>query len=715
MLRPLAVVPRLLVLGACLAPAALAQGAAPAAPSPLVPLAGGSDGLPGLRLQLDPARAAALQSRETVQLTDVTLPTGRTVALDLERVRLGDAGPGLHLDGHPASGLDLDEGVTLWSGTVAGDLASDVYLAFSAHGSRGWIRGDDGLNHLLTDASPAVDARLVTDADLRAQGVVPQFTCETGTRPDLTVPLPQRDVLPVPRGDSAPPVLGLGGGGSGAPLPLRELRVAVETDTQFYDLFGDLDAARTYLTSLLGAVSLRYRDELGLVLSVPYAGLYSGEDPWETAETGGSSISMLFEFLGAWNGQQAPADADVYHFISGAGLGGGVAFTNGVCNGDFGFAVSGNMGGVTPFPFEQGPLNWDFVVVAHEIGHNLGTGHTHDFCPTPLDSCAPEEVFGGCQTEQVCDMGSIMSYCHLCPGGIENIDGTFHPVVRDTIRFFVDNFACLRPYDGALQLDLGNGLEGDGDPRLTITDDLPAGLTLALDGASGPSFGALIWSGEQALLPFLGGVLVPRPDLMRSVAVDADGSTRLVARTPPGQTYPDGMLSYAQMWVADAGAPQGWAATNAVQVEAIIADDPAPPQWIPHPTNGLEYAITTTVGPLLPLREEAREFGGELAVVDSAELNQWILDNFQGSGVFSVFIGLHDLRSEGDFQWFGGTPLGFTNWGENQPNDLDPSGQQAVEFLFFDGSDNGFIAAGQWNDWTEKGWLTNRALMQRAQ
>lgn len=146
---------------------------------------------------------------------------------------------------------------------------------------------------------------------------------------------------------------------------------------------------------------------------------------------------MLNEFVSAWAGN-VPAGAVLGHFISGAGLGGGIAYLGALCDTSqqFCFAVSGNLGGNVPFPITVSPLNWDFMVVAHETGHNFNGPHTHD---VGIDNCAG----GSCITN-----GTIMSYCHQCPGGLSNITTYFDvPVMVPIMSAHASN--CL-PFYSAL-------------------------------------------------------------------------------------------------------------------------------------------------------------------------------------------------------------------------------------------------------------------------
>ena len=64
---------------------------------------------------------------------------------------------------------------------------------------------------------------------------------------------------------------------------------------------------------------------------------------------------------------------------------------------------------------------WDVLVVAHEIGHNFGSLHTHDGYNPKVDECGVEDANGKktCPAELPLEHSStIMSYCHNCIGGV---------------------------------------------------------------------------------------------------------------------------------------------------------------------------------------------------------------------------------------------------------------------------------------------------------
>ena len=117
---------------------------------------------------------------------------------------------------------------------------------------------------------------------------------------------------------------------------------------------------------------------------------------------------------------------------------------------------------------------------------------------------------------------------------------------------------------------LGDGLAGtDGVPRLTGSGPLLAGtnFTVELTDAR-PSTPLVAFLGfQQVSVPLLGGILLPSPDRMVfSFATDLAGELSLSSTWPAG--VPGGTQLFLQFWVPDPVAPQGYATSNAVQLDA---------------------------------------------------------------------------------------------------------------------------------------------------
>ena len=429
--------PLLLLLGALLAPAARAQEVRPF-PLELTSPAGEAE----LALAPDHGAIAALGDLRQVVLTGFPLPGGGAVDLALERVDVARRGFGFRVDGAPRPDLLAGLDLTVWRGQVQGRPGSVAMLGFSHYGSHGWIELDGEVVHLMARPDVATgdwltgDVRVVTEETLNARGHVLEDLCALESLPQM-------------QGEADPPPpttgVGLGAGGCG----LKECTIAIETDYQLFQVFNDLNAMTSYITTLLTFVSDRYETQASTVLTFPYMQFYTNSnDPWTSQDQGGSCTSVLYELQGAWAGN-VPAGATIGHLISGADLGCGVAWLDVLCSNEFNFSVSGNVDGSVSFPVQQQPSNWDFIVITHELGHNFGSPHTHDYCP-PLDQCAPPGYFGSCQSSQVCSSsGTIMSYCHLCSGGTGNITTFFHPTAAGVITNGA--LACLPDFGGSLQ------------------------------------------------------------------------------------------------------------------------------------------------------------------------------------------------------------------------------------------------------------------------
>ena len=112
------------------------------------------------------------------------------------------------------------------------------------------------------------------------------------------------------------------------------------------------------------------------------------------------------------------------HALLGQDIGGGIAFINTICDSAWGIGLSSGLRGSITNLNED--TFQDIFMIAHEIGHSLGSGHTYDdaYYSPPVDYCTGDTNV--CPTSLPMDMSStIMSYCNFCNGGVRNVAMTF--------------------------------------------------------------------------------------------------------------------------------------------------------------------------------------------------------------------------------------------------------------------------------------------------
>ncbi len=348
------------------------------------------------------------------------LPLGRLGSIDLRLERFQVTAPEARLVvvGEAITEQFMGAGqATLWRGQVTGEPNSGVFLSYSPAGLFGWVEIADQ-RWVISSGDPTGDRRTVIYRDGGKASQLMDwkpFVCNVTGQVPVDIPELEHH----------------GGGLAGESC--MNVDLAIETDTEFLEIFnGNQVQAQAYVETLIAASSYIYERDTDLKVSLSYLRFWTTEDPWN----GTWMCEVLGEFADYWSAQMGSVERDLAHLVSGANLGGGCAYLGTSCSVQSGYAVSANMAGYFPNPIEDNShQNWDIMVFCHEMGHNLGAYHTHDENP-PVDACAS----GDCS---VTPNGTIMSYCHICPGGMSNIQLRIHPQVQDRILANLADKECI--------------------------------------------------------------------------------------------------------------------------------------------------------------------------------------------------------------------------------------------------------------------------------
>lgn len=448
------------------------------------------------------ARSAA--PGDTLRLTGVALEGDQMSTLELRRVQIysPDATLFVTIDGEDVAVAAPD--IVWYTGRIAGSPGSRASLGVRASGEvRGLISRPGGHWMLGRSAGASLNSLVqVRRVDQMSTLQTPGgYSCDSSklTMPDGIVPPSTLHANLVESLESK--VLETRQASRGG-NPTYTARIAVETDTEFLDKFGDdTSAALAYLGDIFAYVTGIFQDEIDTSLEIVHSQFWASSDPWIQ----NNPACGLLEFGRYWNDNNTGVDRTIAHFFSGKNNGGGIAWVGVLCNGAFNFQASllgcnlspdnDNYGGDygytgdmdANFDIDNPTFVWDVYGWNHEVGHNFNSPHTHCYnnvggSASPVDTCESSECTNGCYCGAEAlpcgtsggGCGTIMSYCHLRSGGLANISPTFgqgHPwgVMPDRVPTRMSSHVVSRANGNPGCLDFfqsdlifGDGFEGGG-------------------------------------------------------------------------------------------------------------------------------------------------------------------------------------------------------------------------------------------------------------
>ncbi len=236
----------------------------------------------------------------------------------------------------------------------------------------------------------------------------------------------------------------------------KVVRVYIEADSVLYNNKGTVLNTTNYVTGFFNIVATLYQRD-SLFTEISQIKVWTTKDPYRITSSSNALNDFGMRVRDTFNG-------DIAHLVSlaggYAGLG-GVAWLDVLCDAYYASpptyfsrtaysGIDATYNSTLPIPV----YSWTVEVFTHEMGHNLGSHHTH-WCGWLLrpgkygaiDSCYTRELYlGGCDTSGPIPnstvKGTIMSYCHLTSSGIKLANG-FGLLPGRVVRSTVAAATCL--------------------------------------------------------------------------------------------------------------------------------------------------------------------------------------------------------------------------------------------------------------------------------
>jgi len=360
------------------------------------------------------------------QNIELAIPyNGKIITVDLYQVNL--LAEGFHVDTNKQKNISYQKGV-YYRGIVKGDYTSIVSFNFFDGELNGIISNNELSNLVigkLDEVNNKTDYIIYADANLK---VLNDSQCSLKVDESAAVDLPIAS--------------------NKNTTSNRCVSVYFEID---YDLFTNNNNSTTntsnWMTSVFNNVQTLYNND-GISVALKSIYIWTTLDPYEGVGT--SSTEYLYKF----NEVRPVFDGDVGQLvgIDSGGLGGLAVTTNGLCSQD-NFSYSDVNISYSTVP----TYSWTVEVITHELGHLLGSPHTHKCAwngnNTAIDNCAGVAIGTSaegysCMTTpptlpSATEKGTIMSYCHLLSGIGISFNNGFGSQPAARILSTVNGSACL--------------------------------------------------------------------------------------------------------------------------------------------------------------------------------------------------------------------------------------------------------------------------------
>lgn len=238
--------------------------------------------------------------------------------------------------------------------------------------------------------------------------------------------------------------------------------VAVDTDTEWMSGKGnDETTAMNWITDLFLAMNVFYERDVETRLLIGEVYLRFSDN---YTVSGSDRLGQLYEFGHYWKNNMSAVDRDFAAMLSGRGISGGsfsgIAWLNQYCN----KGATGSNGTYGSYSYNaigsSRTAATTALFVGHEIGHNMGSQHTHCYSPA-VDQCynAESGCYTGTPSCPVGGKGTVMSYCHMGGASGANCGSSkqeFHPTVQALLenRLAANSPNCIAPFTAEVEEEI---------------------------------------------------------------------------------------------------------------------------------------------------------------------------------------------------------------------------------------------------------------------